>query len=591
MISRPGWKSRVRRGGTIRLLAMAVASLGLVGAPGAAGSNDPIEDMMSLTLSNLSLGLTNQPLPAVFQPEAMVAQGFRSPDGIVLDAETGDLYVTDEDAAAIYRIRPNGTKRVVFDASTPIYEVKAGIRKPVGALRSPEGMALDAKGTLYVVEDIPGGRLIAFDIRGKAPRGGVSGEVVPIPIRNSRFAWESVDVHTNGALLIAGSTMESVLGRDGPADLFRGVVLYRDTDGNWWLLLNHAMTSYSAACFSRDGDFAFFVAEVPGIAGCVDLRTRLVRTYLWDKTFRSPEGVCALPGGSFLVAEESGRIFWMDPTSGAMQLLYENVGTIESVLWDDAGRRLLFTDDRRGQLVALELKKGGHLRRAVGKVVDIPFMEESTPVEMVPERCPDYLAQILKLGGYDPVQKRGGIGFQDFAKRYCLVAIDANAQLMPGHKPVEDPIQRIQFVVIAPYLIGYQEGELLWSSSGFTVIKESGQMVKTELVKRQVIHGDLMESRFTPVGGPNIALPMPFSARINTDGHVAVNFLGMGVMADFYLVLDSTEPDNSVMVVVQPDGFVHQYQINLPPNKDSTHWVIALERKGPDSWKSLSFKR
>ena len=162
---------------------------------------------------------------------------------------------------------------------------------------------------------------------------------------------------------------------------------------------------------------------------------------------------------------------------------------------------------------------------------------------------------------------------------------------MPGHKPVDDPINHIQFVVIAPYLIGYQEGELLWSSSGFTVAMESGRTIKTELVKRQVLHGDLMEARFTPVGGNTIALPMPFSARINSEGHVAVNFLGMGVMADFYLVLDSNEPDNSLMVVVQPDGFVHQYLLSLPPNKSRKHWVIALERQGPDTWKSLAFPR
>lgn len=75
--------------------------------------------------------------------------------------------------------------------------------------------------------------------------------------------------------------------------------------------------------------------------------------------------------------------------------------------------------------------------------------------------------------------------FRDFAKRYCMVAIDATVQLMPGHTPVDDPIERIQFVVIAPYLMGYREGELLWSSSGFTVVLASGRTIKTELVKRQ----------------------------------------------------------------------------------------------------------
>ena len=146
-------------------------------------------------------------------------------------------------------------------------------------------------------------------------------------------------------------------------------------------------------------------------------------------------------------------------------------------------------------------------------------------------------------------------------------------------------------MIVAPYLIGYQEGELIWSSSGFTVVKASGETVKTGLVKRQIVHGDLLESRFTPIGGQTIALPMPFSARVNVDGLVSVNFMGMGVTPDFYLVLDTAEPDQSVMVVIQPDGFVQQYEVRLPGDRDRTHWVVALERREPDAWKSLSAKK
>lgn len=92
------------------------------------------------------------------------------------------------------------------------------------------------------------------------------------------------------------------------------------------------------------------------------------------------------------------------------------------------------------------------------------------------------------------------------------------------------------------------------------------------------------------MGGSSIALPMPFSARINSEGHVAVNFLGMGVMADFYLVLDSTNPGNSLMVVVRPDGFVHQYLLSLPHKKNRAHWV-PWNAQGPDTWKSLGGSR
>lgn len=583
-------------GGGARRIALWWVKLGVVGvvlagSGRAFGLSEAPVGTLSATLPHVNLISTNLPATSPFRAPEVVAQGFLSPDGIALDAESGDMYLSDEDASAIYRIQPDGTKRLVVDSHTPIYEGEGRFRQEVAGLRTPEGLALDAQGRLYAVEDFPGGRLLVFDTRKPSRRRRFEGEVIPIPLPNNPVAWESVDVGPKGELLLAGSTVEYVTSRESQGTVFMGVVLYRDEQGEWWMLLNHPMTSYSAASFSADGNYALIAAEIPGFVSCVDLRTRLVRTFLWDMTFRSPEGIGRLPGGAFLVTEESGQIYHVDPTSGTIQLLYKHEGTIESVLWDTPQRRMLITDDQHGQLVAVTLKTGVHLNPAVGSIADIPFQEESTPVDMVPKQCPTYLAQVLKLGGYDPQVARGGVGFQDFAKRYCLVAIDATVQLMPGHTPVDDPIEHIQFVVIAPYLMGYREGELLWSSSGFTVALQSGRTIKTELVKRQVLHGDLMEVRFTPVGGSSIALPMPFSARINSEGHVAVNFLGMGVMADFYLVLDSTTPDNSLMVVVQPDGFVHQYLLSLPPKKSRKHWVIALERQGPDTWKSLGATR
>ena len=536
--------------------------------------------------------------PEIFGQISAAAKGFHGPDGIACDEESGDIYVSEENAATIVRIKPDGSKQVVFDSSTPLYEEQESSRKKVPGLRSPEGLALDGKGRLYVVEDVPGGRLISFDVKERPANSRPSGKIVPLPIEESRFAWESIDVGPAGELLLAGSTMESVLSefeQEGVFGLFfRGAVLYRDAQGAWWMPLNHAMASYSAVCFSPDGNYAFFACEVPGDVGCMDLRSHKLRTYFASKTFQSPEGLCPLPDGSALVAEESGKIYRLDPMVDAVQLLYDNKSTIESVHWDGAHHRLLATDDQKGTLVALELKPGLDFRSSFGlfpgMIRDIPFEEQSTPVEMIPERCPDYLAKVLKLGGYDPFQKDKEIEFRDFARKYCLVAIDAEATLFTDDQAVEDPIKRIQFVIVAPYLVGVQEGELIWSSSGFTAVKESGQIMKTELAQRQVIQGDLMESRFLPIGGQKIALPMPFSARINSDGIASINFMGMGVTPNFFLVLNTVEPNQSVMVVMQPDQRPQQYKLRLPAKRDIHHWVIALERKEPEVWQRLVFR-
>jgi sugar lactone lactonase YvrE len=527
----------------------------------------------------------------IFSKSTRLAKDLRGPDGLALDLKSGDLYVSEENAAAIVRIKPNGSRQVVIDGTTPVFEEQGRSRKKTIGLRSPEGIAFAAPRTLYVAEDVPGGRLIAFEFGDKSGPSSAAGTVVPLPLPNHRFAWESIDLGPAGELLLAGSTLEA-FGSDpdagGLLGLVRGAILYRDAQGEWWLPLNDALASYSAARFSPDGQFAFFADELSGDVGCLDLRTRNVRTFRSVKRFRAPEGLWALPGGAVLVAEEGGAIYRLDPTTDTLQLLYENAGTVESVLWDERNHRLLAADDQHGTILALEMKAGLGLRAAIGTILDIRFEDQSTPVEMIPERCPGYLAKVLKLGGFDPNREGSKVTFQDFARKYCMVAIDANAELIAPDPAIADPIEHIQFVIVAPYLIGVKEGELIWSSSGFTAVKASGQKLKTELVQRQVVHGDLMETRFTPVGGQTIALPMPFSARINSDGFVTVHFMGMGAMPDFLLELNTVDPSQSIMVVMPLEGPTEQYRISLPSRRNRNHWVIALERKAPDVWRRLS---
>lgn len=585
--------------GPVRLRLAAAILLASASFAGAVKTTDaPVAEAAGSAAAADPPGALNEP-PKIFARITSVAKGLNTPDGLVCDDETGILYVAEEEPATISRVLPDGTKQVFADATTPLYEEKGDARRKTQGLRSPEGLALDGEGKLYVVEDVPGGRLVVFNLPdAKTGQRAGSGKVVPLPIEENRIAWESVAVGPAGELLLAGSTMESVLGemqREGVFGLyFRGVVLYRDEQGVWWMVLNHTMASYSATCFSPDGDYAFFASEVPGDVGCLDLRSRKVRTCFANKTFQSPEGLASLPDGSVLVAEEGGKIYRYDPMLNTTQLMYDHSGSIETVRWDGTRRRLLLTDDHHGAVVALELKAGLDFRSSFGMfpgmIRDIPFEDQTTPVEMIPERCPDYLAEVLKLGGYDPRKKDVDIAFHDFARKYCLVAIDADAELFPPDETVEDPLTRIQFVIVAPYLVGVKEGELIWSSSGFTAVKKSGQVVKTELAQRQIVQGDLMESRFLPIGGQKIALPMPFSARINTDGIASINFMGMGVTPNFFLVLNTVDPNQSVMVVMQPDRRPQQYKITLPPKRDVRHWVIALERKEPEVWKRLRFR-
>jgi len=525
----------------------------------------------------------------IFQQSTAIAEGLRSPDGLARDKETGDIYVSEEAAATIVRIKPDGTRKVIFDRETPLYERNGLFKKRVQGLRSPEGLALDKKGNLFVVEDIPGGRLLSYKLVDKSANPRAYGVVVPIPLKNSTIAWESVDVGPLGELLLAGSTVESFSSSKNQEGLFSGTVLYRDADENWWMPMHDTMTSYSAASFSRNGKVAFFACEITGDVGCLDLQSHTLRTYHADRVFKSPEGLCVLPDDSVLVAEEGGKIYRVDPIIDRIQFLYDHPYSVESIEWDAANHRLLLTDDQQGNVQSLQLKPGLDFGLSNRSIRSILFEAQTTPVEMIPDTCPEYLSRVLKVGGYDPASSDKNLVFKEFARNYCLISIDADAMLLSSAQPVEDPIKRIQLVMVAPYLMGIQTGQLLWSASVFAAVKESGDVLRTQLIPRQVFGGDLLERSCTPVGGQTVAVPMPFSARVNAEGIASVNFMGMGVTPDFYLILNTVEPDDSYMVVIQA-GKVQQYALHLPPYNDRSHWVVSLIRKEPDIWKALSFE-
>jgi hypothetical protein len=63
----------------------------------------------------------------------------------------------------------------------------------------------------------------------------------------------------------------------------------------------------------------------------------------------------------------------------------------------------------------------------------------------------------------------------------------------------------------------------------------------------------------------------------------------MGVMPDYLLILNTVMLDQSVLLVMQPGEKPQQYRIFLPSDRDRNYWVIALERKEPEVWNSLSF--
>lgn len=522
----------------------------------------------------------------IFWRKEILAGKLISPDGLVIDQATGDLYISEEDAATVVRISINKVKTRIIDSGTPVYGRTNGTRSLVEGLRSPEGLALDKKGDLYVVEDIPGGRLISFNLAEHKNGALLIGTVIPIPLPDHSYAWESIDISPNGELILAGSGMESFTQEYGGNNMLYGVIIYRDTSGTWWMPFHHFMSSYSSACFSANGMYAYFADELLGTVGCLSLTSRVIQTYYLDETFKSPECITPLPDGSALLAEESGKIYRVDPTAETNQLIYDLASGIESIYWNSKGKQLLVTADQSGDLVSLNADVTFHSPLEI--IPQIPFDPTSQYFPAIPEKCPGYLAGVLKRAGFDPSRNNRNVSFKELVRRLSVFAIDSDAVLSPLDDQALDPVNHVQFAVFSPYLFGVDMGVFTGPISGFAAAHKSGNISQTKMYSRQMLHVDLENGMMNPFGSQRIALPYPLGAHLSADGIASIHFMGVGETSDYHIVLNTKSPEQSYMYIVNLDGSSQQYQLRLPRGKNLDHWVIGLKVEEPETWVILS---
>lgn len=531
-------------------------------------------------------------LPAPPTPEAIAppfiwnretwVDGLASPDGLVIDARTGDRFVTEENRAAILRIDPAGHIHRFADASTPIYRDGDAVRAE--GLQSPEGLAIDPHGHLYVVEDRPGGRVISFSIMPLPPDTQHAGTVIALPLRDHSYAWEGIDAAPDGALIIAGSDAEALMdSAHGVASMPRGVLLYRDKLGVWWMPLQVRGASFSAVQFYDDGKAAAFASEMPGEVGCINLQTRTQQTWIAPDHFASPEGLAVLPDHSMIVAEETGAIFRIDPlTGGRKQLIMQHHGGIESIVWDENKHALLFTDDAAGRIerIAAPVTLFAAREQPHGPSFDL------RPVDLrIPRTCPDYLAGVLRRAGYDPDHPPPAVPFDVFAERLSLVAVDAVCQPSRADHDIADPLTRIQFAVFRPNLFPWPGVGLSGPVSAFAAVTASGYMQKTRLVEGRVLRMADDVEILQMMGNQRLAVPYPFGARLGADGLASIHFMGAVEMPDYHLVINLVQPEQSYLLVHDPaTGRSSTYNIQLPAGRTIEHWVMALPVEHPGMW-------
>jgi hypothetical protein len=524
-------------------------------------------------------GETPAERPARGLPRSVLADGLSGPDGIAIDPRTGNVFVSEETANRIVMI--DGPRReTICDGTRPLKAI-CRRHRDCPPLRSPEGLAFDGRGTLYAVEDVPGGRAIAFRLDKSGAVRTV--EEIDIPADGSGCAWESVAVLDGGEILLAGSNAEGV-GEGEGATFFQGLILYRDAEQRWWAPRSRIGASFSSVAFSKSGRFAIYSDEVAGAVGWIDLRSKDAADGVSRMVARSPENVAVLPDGTILVAEENGGLVRLDPETDRFMTLASSLGAIETALWDATRSCILVTADGAGKLLAL--KPDTAWAGGIDKMESVRC-GEAAGVQHVPLRVPDYLKPVLKMGGMTGTDEQMDASFQQLTRTLPMIAADADTALLRPERDAEDPIEHIQFVAFDPNGLSLEGRTPNFPTSLFVFRTRSGKVIKTSLVDISVYGGNIWRGLRRRVGSMKITVPYAAGARVAENGVAFVHFVGLGRTPDMSLVLNPRSPDSSYMVIHQSDGSSDQYTLRLPPNSGIEQWVAALPARAAQPWISL----
>ena len=534
-------------------------------------------------------GFTPRPPIAVEQKGLPVPQfrtrtfvtGLASPDGIAIDPRTGNIFVSEEEAHRIVMITPRGRMRTVIDQDTRLYVMDGRTQKRIVPLRSPEGLAMDSFGRLYVVEDREKGRILAIQLD-ESGRVGLT-EVIRLPGQAAGFQWEGIDARDTGEIVLTGSTAENALGAGG---MVQGALVYRDKDGRWWVPIMRPMAGLADVSFSKGGQFAVYTDEITGTLGWIDLQSRFLREGASQRSFKSPEGVCVLPDGRLAVAEEGGRISIVDPDGDHIAVIAEGLGSIESIIWDDRGNRLLVTADASGSV--LELIPDTPFAAGIDRMQRAICQSEGA-IRHVPPTPPEFLRPLLEMGGLWDLNPDFNLAFDELTRRVPILATDAQAVLLQGSDEVPDPVVHLRFVALDPNRLRFDEPGFDFALSAMILRTRSGQIYKTKLARTVIMSGNLWSGEFKNHGTFDVPVPFAYQAQTGPRGHAVIHFTGLGRSPDVSIALNPSKPEESYMLITHINGTLEQYRLVQTRASDgSDNWVVSMPARRQVPWLNIS---
>lgn len=257
------------------------------------GFSSPLDSAVTRSVT-LTVSAVGAPLPRIQcargYTATIYAEGLSSPDGLAFDP-AGVLYVAEETAGRVSQIGPTGLL-------TPV----------ITGLASPEGIAFDDTGNLYVVEDVQAGRLVkrasdgltttlATDL--DAPEGVVwaSDGKLYLTESNAQFVTDPTDLRARITLVSSSGAVTRVI---------TNTPTISGTDVTFW--------SYAGLAMGSDG-LLYVTDEISG----------------WEQT------VVVIPGVLTFTLFTTDNVFAVDPATGAQTLFASNLVSPEGLRFSANG--------------------------------------------------------------------------------------------------------------------------------------------------------------------------------------------------------------------------------------------------------------
>jgi alkaline phosphatase len=298
-------------------------------------------DLIPITKQSASQipNTVGDPLPRIQCPAGytatLYAEGLSSPDGLALNPD-GELYVAEEAAGRVSHIEADGS-------ITPI----------ISGLHQPEGIDFDNAGNLYVVEDVPDppdtsrGRLLK-----------ISPDGITTTLVTDLDAPEGVVWAADGTLYITQSNVQFT---SRPSSFQTWVTAFSPLGGERQILNNARYWSYAGITVGPDG-----LLYVTNEASGVNTHDSIFRVdpftgsrTLFASNLVAPEGLRFAADGQFplYVAEEdtgSGAgVLSRVEANGSHMPFCTGFYSIEDVIQDEDGR-LYVSEDGSGSVILIQ---------------------------------------------------------------------------------------------------------------------------------------------------------------------------------------------------------------------------------------------